>query len=42
MANQYPVADLSDKEIVNLKNYEKELNRNNPGSETILIAYTKQ
>lgn len=42
VSNKYPIANLSDKEITELKNHEKELNRTNPGSETILIAYTKQ
>lgn len=37
----YPVANLTDQELTEIKSLEKELNKTKPSGEKILIAYAK-
>ncbi|KLU59148.1 hypothetical protein CEB3_c41320 [Peptococcaceae bacterium CEB3] len=37
----YPVANLTEQEVAEIKSLEKALNRTKPGSEKILVAYSR-
>ncbi|CAA7599799.1 Hypothetical protein DEACI_0428 [Acididesulfobacillus acetoxydans] len=40
-ANSFPVANLTEQEVAEIKSLEKALNRTKPNGEKILVAYSK-